>query len=231
MTTPEPVSLTVHSVNTPDLAEPAQAQARRTLSGRVKMLLVLLVCASPVIASYLTYFVIRPEGRTTNYSTLIQPSRSLPALQLTSLDGKPVPAASLRGQWLLVVVGPTACDAACEKRLFMQRQLREMVGREKDRIDKVWLLTDTGPLAPALLAATQGPVPVTLLRADRAAVAAWLVPEPGQALEEHLYVVDPMGEWMMRLPRDAEPPRAKRDLDRLLRGSAFWDTPGREPKR
>jgi hypothetical protein len=229
MTKPEPVSLTVHSVNAPDLAEPVQAQERRTQRGRLKMLLVLLVCASPVIASYLTYFVIRPEGRT-NYSSLIQPSRSMPvALNLTGLDGKAVAPAALRGQWLLVAVGPAACDAACEKRLYVQRQLREMLGREKARLDKLWLVTDAAPVAPALQAALQG-AGVTVLRAEGAAVTAWLVPEAGRQLQEHLYVVDPMGEWMMRLPANVEPPRAKKDLDRLLRSSSFWDKPGRDPK-
>jgi hypothetical protein len=229
MTKPEPVSLTVHSVNAPDLAEPVQAQERRTQRGRLKMLLVLLVCASPVIASYLTYFVIRPEGRT-NYSSLIQPSRSMPvALNLRGLDGKAVAPAALRGQWLLVAVGPAACDVACEKRLYVQRQLREMLGREKARLDKLWLVTDGAPVAPALQAALQG-AGVTVLRAEGAAVTAWLVPEAGRQLQEHLYVVDPMGEWMMRLPANVEPPRAKKDLDRLLRSSSFWDKPGRDPK-
>ena len=120
-TTPlEPLSFTVHAVATPDLRDPAHGAERRTLSGRLKMLLVLAVCAAPVVASYLTYFVIRPEGRT-NYSSLIQPSRAIPpALPLQALDGTPVRAASLRGQWLLVSVGPSTCDAACDKRLFMQ---------------------------------------------------------------------------------------------------------------
>lgn len=226
MKTPEPLTMTVHTVDPPDLSEPVEAQKRRTRIGRLKMLLVLLACASPVIASYLTYFVIRPDGRT-NYSTLIQPSRSLPALTLTSLDGQPVQPASLRGQWLLVAVGPSSCDAGCEKRLFMQRQLREMLGRERDRLDKVWFITDTQALPPALAAAITGGVPVTALRADRGELAAWLQPQAGAQLEEHLYVVDPMGEWMMRVPRDAEPGRVKRDLDRLLRASSFWDQPGR----
>ena len=56
---PEPLAFTVHSLPSPELAEPT----RRTARGRLKMLLVLLVCAAPVIASYFTYFVVRPEGR------------------------------------------------------------------------------------------------------------------------------------------------------------------------
>ncbi len=223
---PEALALTVHGVAGPDLADPATAANGRTRLGRVKMLLVLLVCAAPVIASYFTYFVVRPEGRT-NYGTLILPTRTLPELALRTLDGTPVAARSLHGQWLMVLVGPSACDAACDQRLFMQRQLREMMGRERDRLDKVWLITDDGPISPALREALAGKVPVTALRADRAAVARWLAPANGQALEDHLYIVDPMGEWMMRMPPQPEPARVKRDLERVLRASAFWDQPGR----
>jgi hypothetical protein len=223
---PEPLALTVHTLQPPDLADAGQNAERRTLSGRVKMLLVLLMCAAPVILSYITYYVIRPEGRT-NYGTLVQPSRSLPALPLTALDGSPVDAGTLKGQWLLVAVGSGACDAACDKQLFMQRQLREMLGRERDRLDKVWFITDNTPVSPTLQQALGGPAPVKALRVPREALAAWLAPEQGQALEAHLYVVDPLGEWMMRMPADPQPGRIKRDLDRLLRASAFWHKPDR----
>jgi hypothetical protein len=221
------VALTVHSVAGPDLGQGGASDGSRTRVGRLKMLLVLLVCASPVIASYFTYFVIRPEGRT-NYSELILPTRGLPAdLNLRTLEGTPVAPRSLHGQWLLMAVGPAACDAACEKRLLMQRQLREMLGRERDRLDKVWVVTDEQPLTPQLREALGGVAPVTVLRADAAAMARWLQPEAGKRIEEHLYVVDPMGEWMMRAPVDPEPSRVKRDIEKVLRASSFWDKAGR----
>ena len=218
----EPLGLTVHSLSAPS------AQRRRTVSGRLKMALVALACAAPVLASYFTYYVLRPEGRS-NYSSLIEPSRALPAgLGLAALDGSPVPAAALRGQWLLVVVGPADCAADCEQRLYLQRQLREMLGRERDRVDKVWLLTGAGLPSAALQAAVNpAAAPLTLLRADREALACWLEPAAGQVLEDHVYIVDPMGQWMMRAPPAPEPARLKRDLDRLLRASGFWDQPGR----
>lgn len=219
--------MTVHQLATPDLAEPAQAQQRRTSIGRLKMLIVLLVCASPVIASYFTYFVIRPEGRT-NYGELILPTREIPAtLPLKTLDAGPVLPASLRGQWLLVVVMPSTCDAACEKRLLTQRQLREMLGRERDRLDKVVLVVDDDALKPELQTALQTAPAANVMRVPREALAQWLAPVAGRALEEHLYVVDPMGQWMMRMPPEAEPQRVMRDLSKLMRASGFWDTPGR----
>ena len=215
------LGLTVHSMPTPDLT------TRRTASGRLKMLLVLAVCAAPVLASYFTYFVIRPQGRT-NYSELITPPRELPkTLALRSLAGEPVAATRLHGQWLMVVVAGGACDAPCEKQLYLQRQLREPLGRERDRVDKIWLITDAAAPRPELMAAISAGDPATVLRVDAESLAQWLSPAPGQQLVDHLYLVDPMGQWMMRSPVDPDPAQLKRDLERLLRASASWDNPGR----
>jgi hypothetical protein len=219
----EPLGLTVHTLPPAD----AQALRRRTVGGRWKMLLVLLACAAPVIASYFTYYVIRPDGRT-NYGVLIDPARALPStLPLKTLTGSAVEPLSLRGQWLLVVVGSGACDAACEQRLYMQRQLREMLGRERDRVDKVWLVTDEITPRPELQAVLSAGDSVQMLRLPASDLSRWLEPAPGQALHDHLYIVDPMGMWMMRMPPTPEPARVKRDLERLLRASSSWDQAGR----
>jgi len=69
-----------------------------------------------------------------------------------------------------------------------------------------------------------------VLRVPAGQLSKWLAPAQGHSLAEHLYVVDPMGNWMMRFPARmdvAGASRAKRDLDRLLRASASWDEPGR----
>ncbi|MCW7537411.1 hypothetical protein OOT46_06045 [Aquabacterium sp. A7-Y] len=215
----EPLNFTVHSLPRLDVED-----SRRTRIGRIKMLLVLLVCASPVIASYFTYYVIRPQGRT-NYGVLISPQRPLPAFALSTLDGKPVEAASLKDQWLLVTAAPASCDAGCERRLYLQRQLRETLGRDRDRLDKVWFVTDAGPVRPEVLRGIEG---AQVLRVAREELARWLAPAEGQQLEDHLYVVDPIGNWMMRFPADADPTKIKRDLVKLLRASQHWDRAGRD---
>jgi hypothetical protein len=220
----EPLGLTVHSLPSP--REAALADEQRTARGRLKMFVVLLVCAAPVVASYFTYYVIRPEGRR-NYGELIEPQRPLPATQARSLAGQPVMLPSLKGQWLLVSVAGGACDAACEKHLYLQRQLREGLGKNKDRLDWVWLIADDAPVRPQIQAATQQ---ATALRIDPAVLSKWLAPAPGQRLQDHLYVVDPMGHWMMRFPAGQDvgtAPKVRRDLEHLMRGSASWDQPGR----
>ena len=217
-----PLGLTVH-----DLPEPGQAVAAPdTRMGRWKMLFILLVCASPVIASYFTYYVIRPEGRR-NFGELIDPQRPLPAIDARTLEQRTVPLHSLKDQWLLVSVAGGACGERCEQNLYFQRQLRESLGREKDRLDRVWLVSDDAPVPPQLVPALEG---ATVLRVPAEQLSAWLAPAPGQQLSDHLYVVDPLGNWMLRFPPALDlksAGRAKRDLDRLLRASNSWDQPGR----
>ena len=220
----QPLGLTVHSLPAPQ--EAALADEQRTRRGRWKMLLVALVCAAPVIASYFTYYVLRPEGRR-SYGELVEPQRPIPSITGRTLEGKTVSLPSLQGQWLLVSVAGGACDGQCERHLYLQRQLREGLGKDKDRLDWVWLVPDEVPVRPELQPALQQ---ATVLRVDAGQLAQWLSPAQGRQLAEHLYVVDPMGHWMMRFPPGDDldaAAKVRRDLGRLMRASAGWDQPGR----
>lgn len=210
----------------PALAE-VGAIERRTRAGRWKMMLVFLMCAAPVVASYLAYYVWRPEARSV-FGTLVDPQRPLPDLVGTTLDGKPLNLRELKGQWLLLTVSGGSCDALCQQYLYMQRQLRESLGKDKDRVDRVWLIDDQAQVPEDLLPALMG---ATVLRVPATGLSRWLVADQGQPLPAHLYLVDPMGNWMMRFPAQldmAGAAKAKRDIGRVLRASASWDTAGRE---
>lgn len=220
----KPLGLTVY-----DLPEPgavADADARQTASGRLRMLLVLLVCAAPVIASYLTYYVVRPQSLR-SFGELILPVAAMPDLQAKDLKGQTVALSSLKKQWLLVSVAGAACPAECQQNLFLQRQTRAALGRERDRTDWVWLVTDDAPLDAALLVGLQDAI---VLRVPQAEVSQWLKPQAASKLEDHLYLVDPNGDWMMRFPAHLQidqAPKMRKDWDRLLRASVSWDKAGR----
>lgn len=221
----DPVGLTVYDLPAP--AQAAMADASRTRGGRVRMLLVMLVCAAPILLSYFTYYVIRPQS-TSSFGQLIEPQRELPALAATDLQGQPVDVQSLRGQWLFMMVAGGACDSACERMLYIQRQLHKSLGREKDKVDRVWLVPDKAAISDSLLQALQG---ATVLRVDAQALSQWLYPAQGLALTDHFFLVDPMGRWMMRFPSKQEgaeaPVKIKRDMERLLRAANSWDQAGR----
>ena len=220
----KPIGLTVYDL--PQQTSSSLSETTRTRGGRMYMLLVLLACAAPVLLSYLTYYVIRPEGRV-HHGELIEPQRMLPAASAKDLQGKDLPLAQLKGQWLLVAVGSSECTDKCERLLFVQRQLHKLLNKESDRLDRLWLITDQSAPKNELLAAIEG---ATVLRVTPEVLSQWLLPATGRSVEEHLYLIDPMGNWMMRFnyPDDAQTVvDMKRDIERLLRASSSWDKPGR----
>jgi hypothetical protein len=182
-------------------------------------LLLAIVCAAPIVVSYVTYYVIKPTGGSTSYGKLVEPQRPIPdSLMVTGEDGKPLKFASLRGRWLLISVDNSACDKACVTKLYFMRQIRAAQGPERERVVEVWLRTDAGNVADVI----QKAYPDTnMLVADPAQVAAWLPADTGTQLTDHLYMVDPNGNLMMRFPKDPNPSKIKGDVTRLLKWSSI----------
>lgn len=219
----EPLGLAVHSMPNPHDA----MDERLTVRGRGKLLAIMLLCSLPVIMSYVAYLVARPQGHA-GYGELIQPVMPVPVqAQARELGGAIKPLTALKGKWLLVSVGDSACDKTCQDRLFRQRQLRETQGKDKERLDWVWLVRDEGPVAEFMFKPLTGAV---VLRVDPSVEQQWFKVEPGKSASDYLYVVDPYGNAMMRFPAVfdlAGAARARRDLERLLKASVAWDVTGR----
>ena len=186
--------------------------------GRWKLFAVLLVCASPLLLSYLTYYVIKPAGRT-NYGDLIDPRNyPIPQLGSTTLDGKPAGLEQFKGKWIMLNVDSGDCQQACRDQLVQMRQLRLMTGKERERVERVWLITDSTPLDTMLMRVVEG---THFLRAPPDAVAKWLPVEQGGNAADHIYLIDPLGNLMMRFPKNADPAKVKKDIGKLLKASAI----------
>ena len=216
----EPLSLTVHSLPTSAATTPSDAR------NRWKLLAIVFICSLPVLVSYYAYFVVRPEGRAA-YGELVSPARPMPEATGTDLQGTQVPLATLKKQWLLVSVASGACPANCPRELYLQRQLREMLGKDKARVDRVWLVPDDTAIPPDLQRQLGD---LIVLRVNPETVTHWLGAAPTAADPAYFYVVDPLGNTMMRMVANmdsAAAAKARRDLERLLRATASWDEPGR----
>lgn len=168
---------------------------------QLKLLLLLAVFAAPALAAWLTYAWWQPS-RLGNYGELLPPQPlTLPAL----LDpaGKTTPWADLRGKWVLLVVAPGNCDGACAHAAYLARQVRLAQGREQERIERVLLGSRGDMVWP-----------------HRDGAYRALLAQPGGALAQGgLYLVDPLGNLMMRFPDKAEGKGVIRDLRQLLKAS------------
>lgn len=219
----ELLELSVHS-----LPDPGRAQAASPVGGRLKLLGIVLVCSLPFLLAYFAFFVVRPQGEA-SFGKLIVPAREMPPAIATTLEGTSMPLAALKGQWLLVKVDGAACVRDCQKQLVLLRQLRLTLAKDMERVDWVWLINDDAPVDASLRDALRKDK-ATLLRLATQPLQQWLAPADAQALTASFFVVDPMGNAMMRFPAQmdtAAAAKARRDLEHLLRASYAWDAPGR----
>lgn len=128
----------------------------------------------------------------------------------------PQAAQTLRGKWFLVMADGAECDARCEHKIWQLRQLRMMQGKEMERVERVWLVDDRSEPAARLHEPFAGTWVVR--RPDKALLDALPV-QQGAALRDHLWLVDPLGNLMMRYPPDADATRIRKDMNRLLKYS------------
>lgn len=191
-------------------------QEKPKKSSNSKLFLVLAVCAAPVVASYLTYYVIKPEGRT-NYGDLIDPrAHPMPVLGAATLDGKSAELTDYKGKWLMLQIADGDCNQACRTKLYEMRQLRVAQGKDKDRIERVWLITDQITPDSKLMSEYDG---TRLLRVDEKVVKPWLPAEQSAVPSDHIYLIDPLGNLMMRFPKNGDPNKIKKDISKLLKAS------------
>jgi hypothetical protein len=167
---------------------------------RVKLALLGAFFALPIALAWLAWRLDWAPGASANYGELISPPRPLAG----------PPLAALRGRWVLVSFDAAACDAYCEKKHYFMRQVCRAQGRDQDRVERLWLVTDGARPRAELLAAIEG------TRMEPAAGIAAAFPAAG-AIADHIYLVDPLGNLMMRFPRDPDPSRILKDLQRLLK--------------
>jgi hypothetical protein len=160
---------------------------------RNKLVWIALVCAAPVVLGTAAYVFKWSPGALSNYGELVAP--------------KPVSGfETLRGQWVLVMFDAAACNAYCERKLYLMRQVRRAQGKDMDRVERLWVLADAAQPRAEILPGIEG------TRFARFPADGF----PGNAVD-HIYVVDPLGNLMLRFPRDPDPSRMIKDLQRLLK--------------
>ena len=181
-----------------------------------KILLLLgAVSLAPFVASFLLYYSWKSQTFT-NYGELLKVT-PLADVAVADRDGKDFRFDELRGKWVFLMVDAGVCDEYCQSKLYLMRQIRLTQGRNRDRIERLWLIPDGVQPAPGIESEYQG----TRQFIGDAHQILRLLPAPRSA-RDHIYLVDPFGNLMMRFPRDADPQQMKEDVTRLVKVSSGW---------
>jgi hypothetical protein len=200
-----------------------EALTRQRRMQRLKFFGIALVCLAPVILSYAFYYL-RTPSKTSNYGLFIEPQRPAQGLKLTLVDGKPLAIDSFRKRFIMVTTDQASCDEQCAKRLYTSRQIHAMTGKERARVERLWIIPkdlQTSPTAanlpdPKLLAAHEG---LIVAYADADALNNLLPASKDSATKEHIFLIDVQGNLMMQFPKEPDPYKVKKDLMTLLKAA------------
>lgn len=186
-----------------------------------RMLLLLgAISLAPFVGSALLYYFWKPQTFT-NYGELIAIA-PLTDVTIPARDNKPFRFDDMRGKWIFLMADSGSCGDSCQSKLYVMRQIRLTQGKDQDRIERVWLIPDGVRPPSGIEVEYQGTRTIMLASDDFLA----RLPAPDSP-RDHIYVIDPFGNLMMRFPRNADPQRMKKDVNKLMKISDGWIQTGK----
>jgi cytochrome oxidase Cu insertion factor (SCO1/SenC/PrrC family) len=194
---------------------PPQRLARRQLIG-----VGLLFLVAP-LAALLLYFVF-PQWiphHTTNHGVLNTPAQPLPRLMLTDAQGAATLGQPFADHWTLILVGTAPCDAGCLRDLTLMRNLRELLRGDRRRLVVSYVTTDAADALRLRGSFGAGPMRPVQLLVDHAPAGRQLRDVFAPAAPRAIYLVDPLGNWVLTYPAGSPMQWIYEDLKHLLRYS------------
>jgi hypothetical protein len=178
-------------------------------ANRRKLVILLVLLCSPVVASFVLYFSDYRPG-SINYGDLIG-IQKLSGSGINQQDNTIFRMKDLQGKWAMLMVNSGHCDEACQLKLYHMRQVRLVQNTEKHRVERLWLIDDNVPADAELVEKYEG----TLFINARDSELLDLIPTK-ESQRNHIFLVDPLGNLMMRFPAELNPTLMGKDIKRLL---------------
>jgi len=189
------------------------SSASRTWSWQPTALLMLFL--GPLLLALALYYGSdrwRPAGGT-NHGILIAPPVVLPQLP-PAVGAADQDSGDLRGRWTLVYVDTGNCETRCNEALYRGRQTREALGRNMERVERLYVHRGPAPPAETFV----DPDGLRVMTSDEEEARALLAALPAELITGNdLLLVDPLGNLMMRFPLDGDPKGMLTDLKKLLK--------------
>jgi hypothetical protein len=178
--------------------------------GRIQLFLIAAVFLGPLLVAGWLYYrgeSMQPSGRA-NHGALLEPIVSLKA----ELPDSPLHEYN-PGHWLLVYEQQGACDSACRQGLYTIRQSRLMLGKEMDRVGRIFLHGESPPDTVFLSAEHKGLVSLR----DRSLSDLLENKRPSELAASGYFLIDPLGNLVMYFHPEIDPGDMVDDIKRLLK--------------
>lgn len=165
----------------------------------ILVILVALFVLPEIIAVGLQAIKWRPKT-TTNQGELVLPARSIKDADFQTIDGKAVKFSDFRQKWTMIYFADAACDEACIKNIYLMRQVHKALGKEQERVQRIFV--PTGTVSVDKLKDKMKDYPgMTVISGTRQNIDAlaqqFILPGATTVDFQRIYLVDPLGNLMM----------------------------------
>lgn len=180
---------------------------RKSKSGLIIVAVLIAIFALPeIVAVSLQAIKWRPNS-TTNRGELVQPARAIEDYELQTIDNKTVKFSAFQKKWVTVYFSGASCDDECIKNLYLMRQVQTALGKEQDRVQRIFVLS--GQITPEISAVLLKEFPgMTILVAPKHIIDAmslqFVLPGMTNVDTHRIYLVDPLGNLMMSYRNNPE---------------------------
>jgi cytochrome oxidase Cu insertion factor (SCO1/SenC/PrrC family) len=186
-----------------------EAEKKLKKAHKRKLMAMIALLLTPIVISYALHYSDYRPG-TINYGELID-MVDFEGSAVNQADNTIFRARDLHGKWTMITVDSGDCNEYCDEKLYKMRQVRTVQNKEMHRVERLWLIDDDVIIDSRLLEMYKGTI---FVDAKDSELLESLKPIDSQRL--YMYLVDPIGNVMMRFPEDADPSEMVEDLKRLL---------------
>jgi len=176
-----------------------------------------------------TYFYMNRDSfefEQNNYGTIISPLKQVADLKLKTLENTDFSFSSLKGKWVMVSIGSSYCEELCQKNMYHMRQIKKATGKDRDKVERVFLLTDMSDieLFKNKIIEYHG-MHVIQNTGDEynkfLSSFSFTQKDSNEAqnITDGIFFIDPLGNYMMGYPSGADATKILSDLQRLLKVS------------
>lgn len=180
----------------------------------------IILFAMPYFAAM--YFYMNQEKldlQQSNYGTIISPVRPVESITLKTIDDVDFNLTDLQGKWILVTVGSSLCEEECQQNIYKIRQIRKAVAQDRSRVERLFLLTDDKDIDGFRIKMKDYEGMYLIQKSDNEQYEKFMnnFLIPGQVLADGVYIIDPLGNYMMAYPEKADATKMLDDIRRLLK--------------
>jgi cytochrome oxidase Cu insertion factor (SCO1/SenC/PrrC family) len=203
----------------PDTENLTSDNARAANRNPYTLWFVVIAFVLPVVGAYTLYFTGYTPSAFTNKGELIQPVVDVGTLALVDDRGEALSREAItQRKWQMIYFAGAACGQDCNDTLYKIRQVNKAVGKNAYRLRRLIVHLDAPDAEFFELISEEYPE-ARRLYADRQTIMAALQAIGAQPDASDIYLMDPLGNIMMRFTGDMPGKWLIHDLNKLFKVS------------